>query len=450
MKSSHDVRPGRLSAAEIERNYVDLHPPLTGHQAAVEAARCLFCHDAPCTEACPTGIDIPGFIRKISTGNTQGAAVTILSENIMGATCATVCPVEELCEQVCVRNTAEEQPVRIGRLQRFATDHLLQNGIQPFRRVRDSGRRIAVVGAGPAGLSCAHRLAMHGHRVTVYEAKPKAGGLNEYGIAAYKMLQERAAREVNFILDIGGIELKNNMKLGAELHLSDLRKAYDAVFLGLGHNGVNRLRLEAEDANGVHNAVDYIARIRQEDLATLPVGRRVVVIGGGNTAIDIAVQIKKLGAEFVTLAYRRGADDMGATEYEQEVAQTSGVLIKTWARPGALEADDDGVTSVTFEYTRPNGTGGVEGTGEYFTLDADQVFKAIGQSFDPSTLSGENLPAIENGRIRVDAERRTSLPDVWAGGDCVAGRDLTVVAVEDGKRAAESIHRALGSGATET
>jgi glutamate synthase (NADPH/NADH) small chain len=439
----HDVRAGRLSAADIERNYADLHPPFNPHQAAVEAARCLFCHDAPCTEACPTGIDIPGFIRKISTGNTRGAAVTILSENIMGATCATVCPVEELCEEVCVRNTAEDQPVRIGRLQRFATDDLLARGAQPFERQADSGKRIAVVGAGPAGLSCAHRLAMAGHAVTVFEARDKSGGLNEYGIAAYKMPQERAAREVGFILGIGGIEVRNNVRLGRDVRLADLRQEYDAVFLGLGHNGVNRLRLAAEDAAGVHNAVDYIARIRQEDLAALPVGRRVVVVGGGNTAIDIAVQIKKLGAEYVTLVYRRGPVQMSATAYEQEVAQTNGVLIKTWARPSTLEADDEGITAVTFEYTRDNGEGGAEGTGEFFTLEADQVFKAIGQGFDPAALETEDLPAIEDGRIRVDAERRTSLPDVWAGGDCVAGRDLTVVAVQDGKLAAESIDRTL-------
>jgi glutamate synthase (NADPH/NADH) small chain len=282
-----------------------------------------------------------------------------------------------------------------------------------------------------------------GHRVTVFEARDKAGGLNEYGIAAYKMLEERAAREVRFILDIGGIELKNNQKLGHDFRLSELRRDYDAVFLGLGHNEINRLRLEREDAPDVHSAVDYIARIRQEDLATLPVGRRVVVIGGGNTAIDIAVQIKKLGAESVTLVYRRGPDDMGATAYEREVAQTNGVLIKTWARPTALDADDDGVTAVTFEYTRDDGKGGLIGAGQSFTLVADQVFKAIGQGFDPATLDGDEWPAIEAGRIRVDAERRTSLPEVWAGGDCIAGPDLTVVAVQDGKLAAESIDRAL-------
>jgi glutamate synthase (NADPH/NADH) small chain len=213
MIAGNDIRAGRLGLEQIEANYSDLHPPLTANQAAVEAARCLFCHDAPCTEACPTGIDIPGFIRKIATGNTRGAAVTILGENIMGGTCANVCPVEELCEQLCVKNTAENQPVRIGLLQRFATDELFELGIQPFHRANDSGKQVAVVGAGPAGLSCAHRLAMHGHRVTVFEARSKAGGLNEYGLAAYKMLDQRAAKEIRFILDIGGITLKLNQKL---------------------------------------------------------------------------------------------------------------------------------------------------------------------------------------------------------------------------------------------
>ena len=449
MSRERDVRAGRLSAQQIEANYADLNPQLTGHQAAVEAARCLFCHDAPCTEACPTGIDIPGFIRKISTGNTRGAAVTILSENIMGGTCANVCPVEELCEQVCVRNTAEDQPVRIGRLQRYATDHLFERGIQPFARAPASGRRIAVVGAGPAGLACAHRLARYGHEVTVFEARDKPGGLNEYGLAAYKMLGDRAAKEVKFILGIGGITLKNNSILGENILLSDLRRNFDAVFLGLGHNAVNQLGLEGEGAVDVHNAVDFIVRIRQEDLSTLPVGRRVVVIGGGNTAIDIAVQVRKLGAEYVTLVYRRGPEDMGATDHEQEIAQTSGVLIKTWARPMRLETGDSGITGVTFEYTRRSAQGGVEGTGEYFRIEADQVFKAIGQAFSESPLQGDEMPEAANGRIRVDAERRTSLPGVWAGGDCVAGRDLTVVAVQDGKLAAESIHRALAAAASD-
>lgn len=444
---SPDVRAGRLSREELTKNFSDLHPPLNQLQAAVESARCLFCFDAPCTEACPTGIDIPGFIRKIASGNTRGAAITILEENIMGGTCARVCPVEELCEQVCVKNTAESKPVTIGKLQRYATDHLFASGVPAFGRAAETGKKVAVVGAGPAGLSCAHRLAMLGHSITVFEARPKAGGLNEYGIAAYKMVDEHAAKEVEFILSIGGITLQTGRALGIDLSLASLRKEFDAVFLGLGHNGCNQLNLPEENAAGFHNAVDYIESIRQEDLNLLQVGRRVVVIGGGNTAIDIAVQIRQLGAELVTLVYRRGPDDMSATDYEQEIAQTHGVLIRSWARPCRIHAGENGVQGVTFEQTHIGEGGHLAGTGQFFHLETDQVFKAIGQHFDEALCSqpgpGEEFPVIENSRIRIDAERRTNLPGVWAGGDCVPGSDLTVTAVQDGKLAALSIHRFL-------
>ena len=261
MTTAHDIQGGRLEAEQIERNFTELHAALSPHQAAVESARCLFCHDAPCTEACPTGIDIPGFIRKISSGNLRGAAMTILNENIMGGTCANVCPVEELCEQVCVKNTAEHLAVRIGSLQRHATDYLFARGVQPFERKSDSGKHIAVVGAGPAGLACAHRLAMHGHKVTIFEARNKAGGLNEYGLAAYKMCDQRAAKEIEFILGVGGIEVHTGQELGVDVSLASLREVYDAVFLGLGHNAVNLLGMDNEQAEGVENAVDFIARI---------------------------------------------------------------------------------------------------------------------------------------------------------------------------------------------
>ncbi|HSM69402.1 MAG TPA: NAD(P)-dependent oxidoreductase [Xanthomonadales bacterium] len=441
-----DIRAGRISTEQIRDNYQDLHPPLSKMQAAQESARCLFCFDAPCTEACPTGIDIPGFIRKIATGNVRGAAVTILSENIMGGTCANVCPVEELCEQVCVRNTSEDKPVVIGMLQRYATDHLFEAGVQPFSRAPDSGRKVAVVGAGPAGLSCAHRLAMLGHQVTVFEARPKAGGLNEYGLAAYKMLDDRAAKEVEFILGIGGIRIETGVALGNDRSLDDLRKQFGAVFIGLGHNAVNSLGLENEGAEGVHNAVDFIEGIRQQDLATLPVGRRVVVIGGGNTAIDIAVQVKKLGAEHVTMVYRRGEPEMSATDFEQEVAQTNGVLIKTWAQPLRILAEDGHVTGVEFEYTENTAEDPLRGTGETFVLPADQVFKAIGQHFRPSPFQNAEAPEMHAGRIRVDEQFRTSLDGVWAGGDCVPGDDLTVTAVQHGKLAAQAIHEYLSHG----
>ncbi len=442
MKDKHDIAAGRLNAAEIAANYADLHPRYTSLQAAVESGRCLFCHDAPCMEACPTGIDIPGFIRKINTGNTRGAAVTILSENIMGGTCANACPVEELCEEVCVKVASEGKPVKIGRLQRYATDHLFEQGINPFERAEPTDNRVAVVGAGPAGLSCAHRLAMLGHEVTVFDARDKAGGLNEYGLAHYKMLDERAAKEVEFILSIGGITVRNGACLGRDFSLKDLRDSYDAVFLGLGHNAVNSLGLKNEDADGVFDAVKFIERIRQEDLGKIEIGRRIVVIGGGNTAIDISVQTKKLGAETVTMVYRRGHEQMSATDFEQEVAETSGVIIKTWAQPVEIHADDEGVTGVTFEYTKSGSRGRPEGTGEFFHLEADMVFKAIGQNFDAGIagLRHEASPGIERGRIVVDEQRRTNQEGVYAGGDCVPGDDLTVVAVQDGKIAAHAIH----------
>ena len=438
-----DIRCGRIDPEEINRNYAELHTPLTQLQAIQESARCLFCHDAPCIEACPTDIDIPGFIRKIASGNVTGAAGTILSENIMGNTCGNVCPVEELCEQVCVKNTSEEKPVVIGQLQRYATDHLLENGIQPFKRAPQSGKNIAVVGAGPAGLSCAHRLAMLGHNITVFESRDEPGGLNEYGLAAYKMLDNRAAREVAFILDIGGINLETGKTLGEDFDLAELRRQYDAVFIGLGHNYAKSLAMDFEDVDGVYNAVDFIELIRQEDLSTLPVGRQVVVIGGGNTAIDMAVQIRKLGAESVTMVYRRGFDEMGATEYEQQVAQTNGVLIRTHAQPHRILTSDDQLNAVEFEYTQTNAGGRLEGTGETFVLPADQLFKAIGQALDATPLDSDEKPELSGDRIKVNEFQHTSLPDVWAGGDCTPGNDLTVTAVQDGKIAALNINEYL-------
>ncbi|MCX8100801.1 MAG: translocation/assembly module TamB domain-containing protein [Geminicoccaceae bacterium] len=365
MADGPDVRAGRLSPAEYERNFADAHPPLTAQQAMVEAARCLFCYDAPCIEACPTGIDIPRFIRGIQTGNLRGAAETILEANIMGGTCARVCPTDVLCEGACVRLAEGKKPVEIGALQRHAVDWLFERGIQPFSRGAPTGERVAVVGAGLAGLACAHALARLGHQVVVFEKRAKAGGLNEYGIAAYKMAHDFAQREVDFILGIGGIELRTGIELGRDVTLAELRRDFAAVFLGLGLQGVHALGLEGERLSGVIDAVAYIERLRQaKDLATLPVGRRVVVIGGGNTAIDIAVQTKRLGAETVTIVYRRGPASMSATPHEQEWAKSNGVLIRHWARPVAIEGAQGHVRAVTFERTRLDGQGRLEGTGE--------------------------------------------------------------------------------------
>lgn len=417
--------------------YADLTPPLTAVQALAESNRCLFCYDAACVRACPTGIDIPSFIRSIATGNLKGAATTILADNIMGGTCARVCPTETLCEQACVRNTAEERPVAIGRLQRHATDHLFaRKGTHPFARAASTGKRVAVVGAGPAGLSCAHRLATLGHEVTVYEAKPKSGGLNEYGLAPYKMADDFAQREVAFILEIGGITVEHGRRLGADLSLDTLRAEFDAVFLGVGLGGNNRLNIPGEDRAGVENATAFIERVRQATPdAPVAVGRSVVVIGGGNTAIDAAIQAKRLGAEDVTLVYRRGRGQMGATAWEQELAQTNGVVLKTFAAPVAI--DEQGIT---LERTRLE-DGKLVSTGERYSLPAAMILKAVGQTLAREALGGLT---IVGGKIVIDDDHRASLDTVYAGGDCVAsGEDLTVQSVQDGKLAALAIHRHL-------
>ncbi|MBP7240902.1 NAD(P)-dependent oxidoreductase [Amaricoccus sp.] len=430
---------GRLPAEAIARNFSDIAPRFDDHEAMVAADRCYFCHDAPCVAACPTSIDIPMFIREIATGAAESAARTIFTQNILGGICARVCPTETLCEEACVREAAEGRPVEIGRLQRYATDTLVARGGHPFARAAATGRRVAVVGAGPSGLACAHRLAMLGHDVTIYDARPKAGGLNEYGIAAYKAPGGFAQAEFDWLLGIGGIEVRHGVALGRDLTLETLRADHDAVFLGVGLAGVNALGIEGEDKAGVRPAVEFIAELRQAaDLGALPVGRRVVVIGGGMTAIDAAVQAKLLGAEDVTIVYRRGRDRMGASEYEQDLALSRGVRIVTGAVP--LRAIGDGaLAEVEFAHVR-EGEAGLEATGETFRLAADQVFKAIGQRLGP-------LPsrlALAGGKIAVEGPGRTSLPGVWAGGDCAAGgEDLTVTAVAEGRDAAMDIHAAL-------
>jgi glutamate synthase (NADPH/NADH) small chain len=438
-----DVSGKRLSVSDYAVNFGDIHPPLDAHEALVESDRCYFCHDAPCMTACPTSIDIPMFIRQIQTGHPKSAAKTIFDQNIFGGMCARVCPTETLCEEACVREEAEGKPVKIGLLQRHATDALMADGGHPYERAKPTGKKVAVVGAGPAGLSCAHRLAMHGHEVTVFEAREKAGGLNEYGIASYKSTNDFAQKEVDYILGIGGITVHYGKKLGEGLQLADLQADYDAVFLGMGLQGVNALGARNDEASGVEDAVDYIAELRQaKDLSALPVGRRVVVIGGGMTAIDVAVQSKLLGAEDVTILYRRGAEQMKASTYEQHLAQTKGVKIKHWVMPREVLAQDGKAVGLRCEYTREAG-GKLSGTGETFDIPADMIFKAIGQSY--VDVLGGRLE-LEGGRIKVDSLKRTSVAGIWAGGDCVAGgKDLTVASVDDGRRAAESIHQFLSA-----
>ena len=440
-----DVRAARLEPEQYATNFCDAHPPLTLAQARIEADRCYYCFEAPCQTACPTGIDVPSFIQRIADGNIRGSAHAILSANPLGGMCARVCPTEVLCEQACVRNTSEDKPVEIGQLQRFATDAYFEKpGAPLFTRAQATGRRVAVVGAGPAGLACAHGLARLGHAVVVFDANAKAGGLNEYGLATYKTVDDFAQKEVAWLLSIGGIEVRSNTCLGRDVSLEGLAADFDAVFLGLGLAGVNTIGITEPAVQGLHNAVEFIAELRQAaNLASIPVGRRVVVIGGGMTAVDAAVQSRKLGAAEVTMVYRRGPQDMSASGHEQAWAQTNGVTIRHWAAPKEVLAEGATVTGMRFATTRMEAGRLVE-TGDTFMLAADVVLKAIGQTFVAQPLGA--LVELQAGRIRTDADGRTSHAKVWAGGDCrVGGRDLTVEAVEHGKVAALSIHAALGA-----
>lgn len=434
----------RLPSEQLAKNFCDIHAPLSEHEARVEADRCYFCYDAPCMHACPTEIDIPLFIREISTQNEIGAAKTIFDQNILGGMCARVCPTETLCEEACVREAAEGKPVKIGQLQRFATDAAMAADKNFYERKPSTGKTIAVVGAGPAGLACAHRLAMHGHHVKMFDARPKAGGLNEYGIASYKTVDDFAQHEVDYVLSIGGIDVELGQRLGETMSLESLCNDFDAVFLGIGIGGVNALKTEGEDFAGVEDATKFIENLRQaSDLSDVVIGRNVVVIGGGMTAVDAAVQAKLLGAENVTICYRRGQENMNASEYEQELATSKGVSIRHWVKPSQIIGEGGKTTGIELEYTGIE-DGRLVGLGHTMTLPADQVFKAIGQALIEETANGL---ALEGGRIAVDDNLKTSRSNVWAGGDCATlGDDLTVSAVAHGRDAAENINIQLMGG----
>ncbi len=439
-----DIRPGRLGAADYARHFADASPRLTRSQALLEAERCLYCFDAPCAAACPTSIDVPSFIKRIADDNLRGSARTILDSNPLGGMCARVCPTENLCEAVCVRTAQQGTPVAIGRLQRYAVDALMESDKpQIFTRAAATGKMIAVVGAGPAGLACAYTLARQGHDVVVFDARPKAGGLNEYGLASYKTPDNFAQREVQWLLDLGGITVHSNWKLETTAQLDALRRDHDAVFLGFGLSATHLLGVPGEALDGVGDAVDFIATLRQtEDLSTLPVGRRVVVVGGGMTAVDAAVQSKLLGAKVVHMVYRRGVETMSASKAEQEWAQTNGVVVHHWLAPMEIVGKDGHVTGVRFaDQAMVNGK--LTPSGREITFDADIVFKAIGQTLGNPVLAQAGL-TLKGGKIATDAEGATNLSGVWAGGDCRAGGlDLTVEAVEHGKQSAHAIHTHL-------
>ena len=437
--NTNGIVANRLPSEQVENNFVDLHPPLSEHEALIASDRCYFCYDAPCVTACPTEIDIPLFIRQIMTGTPQASGKTILTQNILGGMCARVCPTETLCEQACVREISEGKPVEIGRLQRYATDSIMELSQHPFERSAETGLKIAVIGAGPAGLACAHRLAMHGHKVTILDKNNKAGGLNEYGIAAYKSVDNFAQKEIDWLLEIGGIEIKSNCVLNENIFIDELKAEYNAVFLGVGLAGVNELSVPGNDKNNVLDAVKFIETLRQkEDKASIPIGRKIVVIGGGMTAVDAAVQSKLLGADDVSIVYRRERAKMGASKFEQDLATSKGVRIIENASPVEISGNE-AASSIKFAYTKST-NGVLEIQSEEFELEVDQVFKAIGQNIDSSLRDLK----LKNGKIVIDEEGRTSITGLWAGGDCaLGGEDLTVTAVAQGRDAAESINNKL-------
>lgn len=439
------IRDNRLTKNEYDRNFSDIHPPFETRDAAlVDANRCLFCYDAPCTKSCPTGIDVPKFIKQIATDDIKGSARTIFQSNIMGGGCSRVCPVEKLCEGACVYNLMEEAPIPIARLQRYSTDRAMQGKWPLFTRKPSNGHRVAIIGAGPAGLSAAHVLSREGVDVTIFEKEEKGGGLMTYGVAAYKVTPEYCAEELDYILSLGGITVRYGVELGKNCHLEQLRDEYDAVFLAFGVGLARRLDIPGEDLDGVVDALHFIYAIRADGFSTVPVGDKVAVIGMGMTAIDAATQARRLGAAEVTLLYRRTEEEMPCTKAELEIARLDGCRIHWLAAPGELIGPDGRVTQLRCEKMElgpPDASGrrAPRPTGETFTMEVDMVIKATGQIPFEQLVSTEGL-SHRGGKIETTGLHGiTSLSGVFAGGDCVNGGKEVVDAVQAGKLSAAAI-----------
>ena len=434
-----------MAQAERDRDALaELLPPLTRNEAAVESARCLMCYDAPCTHACPTHIDIPKFIKKIATHNLRGSARTIFESNLLGATCARVCPVQELCEGACVLG-AERKPIAIGRLQRYAMDYAYSNGSAFFPGGKDTGKKVAIIGAGPAGLSCAGELAKRGHNVTLFEKRDLAGGLSTYGIIGLREPVEIALAEVNMLVKLG-VQIQTGKELGANLQIADLQSSFDAVFMGVGLGVTTTLGLPGE--THIIDGLDYIEQSKL-DVNRLLVGRNVVVIGAGNTAIDCATIAKRLGAQQVTMVYRRSENEMTAYDHEYEFVKREGVRFSFLTQPVRVHVEDGVVTGLEcmrMKLGAPDASGRPAAEpipGSEFLFPTDQIVKATGQE-KPSLAALLNLKT-EKGFIQVSDKFETNLPRVYAGGDCIRARGAasTVMAVQDGKLAARAIHERL-------
>lgn len=434
----------RLNAKQAAENMSDIEPRYDTQEAAVESDRCLYCFDAPCIMACPTGIDIPGFIKKIANKNLTGAARTILTANPLGASCARVCPTSALCEGACVMLDRDEKPIKIGRLQRYAVDYVFENKIKVLEAPKEkSGKKIAVIGGGPAGLGCAAELAQLGHSVTVFEKKKKAGGLNTYGIAYYKLTPEASQEEVDLVKSLG-VTFKTGVEVGKDISIKDLEKNFDAIFVGVGLGRTYRLGIPGEELPEVFEALDFIEEFHTKPLHKVGVGKRVAVIGCGNTAIDAVTQAKRLGADEAIIVYRRGEGDMPAYPYEYELAKSDGCSFMFHTAPVAVEGKGGHVTGLKLARTRVNDKGRVEVVpGSEFVEPFDMVIKALGQE-PQSGLLTKQFPKLKLGKDgtveRSSDTGQTSLKHVFAGGDCANGGREVVNAVAEGKKAARGIH----------
>jgi len=436
--------------AEIRERFGELKPALTLQEAFAEASRCLFCFDAPCTRACPTHIDVPAFIKKIASGNLRGSARTIFSANVLGASCARVCPTEVLCEGACVMNDLHDRPIAIGRLQRHATDWAMARNLPLFapKPMPPAPGSVAILGAGPAGLACAVELRLLGYRVVVFEASDKPGGLNTYGVAEYKMNQDCSLKEIDYVLE-RGVELRLRTRVGTDLSIAQLEQEFDAIFLGVGLGGVHRLGIPGEDLPGVIDALTFIADLKSHPADARPPGRRVAVVGGGNTAIDAVTQSIRLGAEEVYLIYRRGPEEMPAYQHEQALARRDGCCFLFQAAPvrvlgsGRVEA----LECVKMRLGPADASGRrtpVPISGSEFRLEVDAVVRATGQRPQEALFAHISKLERQGAGLRVDPQTmQTSNPRYFAGGDCANGGKEVVNAVAEGKRAALGIHRFL-------
>ena len=438
------ITNNRLTNEEYQQNFSDIHPPFeTADAALVEANRCLFCYDAPCMKSCPTSIDVPKFIKQISTGNIKGSAHTIFKSNILGAGCSKVCPVEKLCEGACVFNLMEEAPIPIAKLQRYSTEIAMQQNWQVFKRKEPTGKKVAIVGAGPAGLSCAHMLSREGVDTTIYEKESKGGGLMTYGIAAYKVTPQFCQDEVDYITAIGGIEIKYNQELGKNISLTGLQTNYDAVYLGIGVGLARQLEIPGEELEGVADALTFIYDIRDKGYGDVAVGDKVAVIGMGMTAIDAATQAKRLGAKEVTLVYRRTENEIPCTQAELDIAKLDGCNIIWLAAPKEVIGENGKVKSLVCSKMQlgiPDASGrrSPVDTGETFTLEVDMVIKAAGQMPFEDLVKNNGIEN-KSGKIAIKPNCETNISGVFAGGDAVNGGKEVVDAVQAGKDGAAAI-----------